>query len=147
MTVTRKPMSEVPLILCVDDQQANLEIRVLLLRQFGCEVLTANDHASALQILAVNPVDLMFVDFHLAPGTTGEEIADDIRLLRPEVRLVMLTGDPRVPETVQRKFDAVLIKGTCNPGDLWQIIQGMVPQKKLLPRRASLPYVAPRKAG
>lgn len=140
-------MNEVPLILCVDDQPASLEIRVLLLRQFGCEVLTANDHASALQVLANNPVDLMFVDSHFAPGRTGEEIADDIRVLRPEVRLVMLTGDPNVPDSGQEKFDAVLIKRTCNPGDLWQAIQGLLPQKKLRPRRAPLPYVTPRKAG
>ena len=86
-----------PRVLCVDDQETNLTIRTLLLQRFGCDTIAVADHHSALKALTEDQVDLMLIDYHLAGNTTGEEIARDVRALRPEIPLVMLTGTPGFP--------------------------------------------------
>jgi hypothetical protein len=41
--------------------------------------------------------------------------------------LIMLTGDPAIPETAKASVDAVLIKGASNPSDLLATIQKLLP--------------------
>lgn len=103
-------MGKKPTILCVDDMEENLRIRVLLLQQFGCETLTVPDHTTAIRIAADVPIDLVLIDYHLANGETGEEVAQDVRVLKPHVPLVMLTGDVHLPDHARQCVDAVLTK-------------------------------------
>ena len=139
-------MSKKPAVLCFDDLEEPLLIRVLLLQQFGCETLTAHDHATALRIATDNPIDLVLIDYHLAHGETGEQVARDLRVLNPIVPLVMLTGDFNLPKTASECVDAVLTKGLSSPGDLFEIIQRLVPDAELRPRRAMLSPTPPPKS-
>ncbi len=63
-----------PRILCVDDQASNLQIRAMLLEQFGCSVVTACDHQGALRAITEGHLDLAIIDYHLAKGETGEQV-------------------------------------------------------------------------
>lgn len=125
-------------ILCVDDRLENLRIRTMLLEQFGCETISVQDHQSALRALSENDVDLLVIDYHLANGETGEEVARDVRVIRPDIPLVMLTGDSKLPESACDSVDAVLIKGVSNPGALLDIIQHLLPSAEIRPRRPML---------
>lgn len=135
-----------PRILCVDDQEQNLTIRAMLLQQFGCDTIAVADHHSALRALTENEVDLMLIDYHLAGSATGEEIARDVRALRPKIPLVMLTGDAKLPESAVECVDAVLVKGQSSPRDLFEIIQKLLPQAPLKPMRPMLIPDKPSKA-
>jgi CheY-like chemotaxis protein len=129
---------QVPSILCIDDQETNLQIRALLLRQFGCEVFTATDEATAFEELGKHEIDVALIDYHLARGVMGDDLAREIRSRWPQMRLIMLTGDAKLPDEARTTVDAVLIKGTSNPGDMWEAIQNLLPNKKLKPRRPML---------
>lgn len=131
-------MSKKPTILCVDDQAANLRVRTMLLEQFGCDTIAALDHGSALRAVRDNPVDLMVIDYHLAHGESGETVARDVRAMRPQLPLIMLTGDTHLPPSAEGTVDAVLIKGTSNPGALLDWIQKLLPASELKPRRPRL---------
>ena len=133
-----------PRILCIDDQPENVRIRAMLLEQFGCEVTTVADHQSTLQAVSSRPFDLLVIDYHLAHGETGEEIARDIRVIRPDLPLIMLTGDSKLPESACETVDAVLIKGVSNPRALLDLVEKLVPGAKLRPRRT--PIEPPAKA-
>jgi CheY-like chemotaxis protein len=124
-----------PKILCVDDQVENLRVRAMLLEQFGCEVVEAQDHQSALREVSEDSIDLIVIDYHLARGQTGEEIARDVRVMRPELPLIMLTGDSKLPDSAAECVDAVLIKGSSNPRALLELIEKLVPGAQLRPRR------------
>ena len=128
-------MGKKPTILCVDDMEEHLRIRVLLLQQFGCETLTAPDHTTAIRIAAENPIDLVLIDYHLANRETGEQVAQDVRVLKPHLPLVMLTGDVHLPDHACQCVDAVLTKGSSSPAELLDIIQRLVPDAQLRPRR------------
>lgn len=131
-------MGKKPKVLCVDDQPVNLKIRAMLLEQFGCEVVTAEDQHAALKVVTEAQIDLCFIDYHLANGATGEELARDVRMLRPTIPLVMLTGDVRIPGSAYAVVDAVLLKGASNPGDLLETIREFVPDASLRPQRSML---------
>lgn len=118
--------------------EVNLQVRVLLLQQFGCETLTAYDAVSATRIAADEPVDLVLIDYHLAKGETGEQVARDVRLLKPRLPLVMLTGDVHLPESACECVDAVLTKGLSSPRELFAIIQRLLPDAQLRPLRPML---------
>jgi|GEM_PF-6043717 len=131
-------MAKKPTILCVDDLEENLRIRLLLLQQFGCDTLTAHDHSTAIRAATDNSIDLVLIDYHLANGETGEQVALDIRVLKPIIPLVMLTGDVHLPDHAFECVDAVLTKGLSSPAELFEIIQRLVPDAELRPRRAML---------
>ncbi|MGE5112373.1 MAG: response regulator [Acidobacteriaceae bacterium] len=128
-------MASKPKVLCIDDQPENVRIRAMLLEQFGCEVTTVADHQGTLQAVSSHPFDLLVIDYHLAHGETGEEIARDIRVIRPELPLIMLTGDTKLPDSASESVDAVLIKGASDPRALLDLVEKLVPGAKLRPRR------------
>jgi CheY-like chemotaxis protein len=125
-----------PKILCVDDQVENLRVRAMFLEQFGCEVVQTQDHQSTLREVTEDGIDLIVIDYHLADGQTGEEVARDVRVLRPQLPLIMLSGDTKLPESASRIVDAVLIKGTSDPKALLELIEQLVPGTKLRSRHS-----------
>ena len=131
-------MPRKPTILCIDDHPDNLRIRIALLEQFGCNAIAVNDHQAALQVIAHQKVDLLIIDYHLANGRNGEEIARDVRVMRPEIPLIMLTGDVFLPRSARDCVDEVLIKGTSNPRALLDLVQKLIPDAAVRPRRAML---------
>lgn len=128
-------MSRKPKILCVDDKVDNLRIRAMLLEQFGYETVMASDHTSALRACTENNIDLAVIDYHLARGETGDVLAHDIRVMCPKLPLVMLTGDPQLPDSAAEIVDAVLVKGQCNPRALLDVIERLLPDAMSAPRR------------
>lgn len=131
-------MGAKPKILCVDDLAENLRIRCLLLEQFGCDTASAADRQSALHALETGDIDLLVIDYHLAQGETGEEVARDARAMQPNLRMIMLTGDAKIPESARDSVDEVLVKGQSGPTALLDAIEHLLPQFKLRPRRAML---------
>lgn len=131
-------MSRKPTVLCVDDQAPNLKIRTMLLEQFGCEAIGVEDQQTALRMISAREIDVMVIDYHLANGENGEELARDVRVLRPAVKLIMLTGDASLPDSACACVDAVLIKGVSNPGMLFDLIEELVPDAELRARRTML---------
>jgi len=133
-------MPRTPTVLCVDDRADNLLIRKLMLEQFGCKVVTANDASSCLSALNEHRIDLVLIDYHLAKDTNGEELARRIRMEVPALPLIMLTGDPKIPDSARESVDAVLIKGASNPRDLLDLIEDLIPDTTL---RARSPQILP----
>jgi len=124
-------MSGKPKILCVDDKVDNLRIRAMLLEQFGCETIIASDHTSALRAFTEGRIDLVVLDYHLARGQTGEELAHDLRVMCPKLPIIMLTGDVQLPPSAAQNVDAVLIKGMSSPRALLDLIDKLLPDAGL----------------
>lgn len=103
----------------------------MMLEQFGCIAVTATDHRSALQLTTETTVDLAVLDYHLARGETGEEIARDLRVMFPRLPLIMLTGDCKLPQSAVESVDAVFIKGISDPRALLDLIRVLLPEAGL----------------
>jgi len=71
-------LSDKALILCVDDEEVPLTLRLLVLEKAGYSVVTARSTAQALEIADSQHFDLVLTD-HLTPGSTGTELAERIK--------------------------------------------------------------------
>ena len=88
------------LILLVDDDSMACAVRKLVLESHGHKVLGVRDAESALGILRVKPVRLVIIDYFL-PGTNGIEVAAQMRQVKPEVPILLLSGSTDTPPGIE----------------------------------------------
>jgi len=96
-------------ILCIDDDDGVLSYHRALLERRGYEVLTAASARQGLQLAEVCPVAAVIVDYHM-PEMKGHEVAAEIKRLKPEVPIVMVSSDDQIPETALKVVDAFVPK-------------------------------------
>ena len=106
-------------ILCVDDEQTGLTVRRLLLSSAGYKVLTATRADAALRLFRCNHVDLVITD-HLLPDLTGAQLTSQMKQLKPEVPIVLLTGLVDPPPGFEQA-DLLLTKGMMPPEFLAEV--------------------------
>jgi len=79
-------------VLVVDDEATVRMLVTEILEELGYAAIEAVDAQSGLQILQSHArVDLLITDVGL-PGLNGRQLADAARLLRPELRVLFMTG-------------------------------------------------------
>jgi CheY-like chemotaxis protein len=83
-------------VLCVDDEAGALTLRELLLEKSGYTVLPARKAATALQIFKSHNVDLVISD-HLLPDLTGADLTREMKLAKPFVPMMLLSGVTEPP--------------------------------------------------
>lgn len=77
-------------VLCVDDEPANLQV----FRGYFAEtftVLTASSGEEALEILAQQPIAVLFVD-HRMPRISGVDLCEITRRTHPDIKRVLVTA-------------------------------------------------------
>ncbi len=97
-------------ILCVDDYEPALGGWCLYLQKAGFSVTTARTAQEGLQLFAVSPVDLVLLDYAM-PDSNGDDVALTMKRMKPDVRILMFSGVPQVPERARLHVDAFLQKG------------------------------------
>jgi CheY-like chemotaxis protein len=90
-------MADGPLILCIDDYVSAGIVRKAMLEMKGYRVLIAESGEQGFDIVQSQPVDLVISD-HYLQGKTGAQIARDMKLFRPELPIVLLSGAMECPE-------------------------------------------------
>ena len=98
------------LLLCVDDEINGLQLRKIILESSGYRVLIAASGPEGLRLFQENPVELVVLDF-LMPEMKGDEVADRMRQLKPQVPIVMLSAYYDLPPRVDLLVDARVVKG------------------------------------
>ena len=80
-------------ILVVDDEPLVRMVAVEILEELGHSVLEADDGPSALRVLTARPdIDLLITDVGLPNGMNGRQLADAVRVQRPELNVLFITG-------------------------------------------------------
>jgi DNA-binding response OmpR family regulator len=97
-------------ILCVDDYETSLGGWCLYLQSEGYLVTTAQTAQEGLQLFAVSPIDLVLLDYAL-PDSNGHDVAAMMKRIKPDVRILMFSGVPNLPENARLHVDAFLQKG------------------------------------
>jgi CheY-like chemotaxis protein len=100
-------------ILCIDDYAPGLEVRKAILEKWDYSVSTAATGEEGLAFLERNTVDAIIVDYSL-PGINGGVVVSTVKADWPDVRAIMLSGNPRVPYNVRDSADVFLRKGDPN---------------------------------
>ncbi|MDR3746800.1 MAG: response regulator [Acidobacteriota bacterium] len=103
------PTGKLPLILCIDDADIALRVKKLLLANAGYSVLTANSAEAGFELFKENTVDLVVSD-HFLSLKTGTEIAKEMKQLKPEVPILIVSAAVEKPEGLEFA-DGFLPKG------------------------------------
>ena len=114
-------MPSSPKILCVDDEPNVLVLRKVLLGSAGYEVLVAEEGVSGLRMFRESNFDAVVLDYKM-PGMLGDEVAQEMRRLRPAVPLLLVTAYIELPPRCAALFDSIIVKGE-SPLRLLQEIQ------------------------
>jgi CheY-like chemotaxis protein len=87
-----KPLPGRYTVLVVDDDPAMLEVLTRILRREHYDLLTADDGADALEkARTANNLALLVTDYDM-PGLTGNELADRVREMFPDVKILFQSG-------------------------------------------------------
>lgn len=81
-----------PLILCIDDDEIQLHLRKQILENDGFLVVNASNAPDAIQTLRETPVSLVLSD-HMLRGITGTQLAGELKKIKPEVPVVLYSGN------------------------------------------------------
>jgi two-component system cell cycle sensor histidine kinase/response regulator CckA len=96
-------------VLCIDDNQDVLECEKAFLESFGYTVLIAPSGGKGLELASIHSVDVVIVDYFM-PEMNGPEVAIEMRRLRPQAPIIMLSGAVDVPEEALQWVDAFIAK-------------------------------------
>jgi CheY-like chemotaxis protein len=87
-------------VLCADDEINELAARKMVFESAGFEVFTARNGAQALDIFRAEPVSAVVLDYFM-PGMNGLSVAREMKRLRPQVPIIVLSGFASLPgETI-----------------------------------------------
>jgi len=86
-----------------------LECERAFLESFGYTVLTAPSGGKGLELASIFSVDVVIVDY-LMPTMNGQEVAIELRRLRPQAPIIMLSGAADIPEQALKSVDAFIAK-------------------------------------
>ena len=103
-----------PLILCIDDADIALRVRKLLLASEGYDVLTANTAETGFELFKQHHIALVIAD-HFLSGKSGTEIAREMKQLKPEVPILIISAAAEEPDGLEFA-DGFIAK--CEPADV-----------------------------
>ena len=80
-------------VLVVDDEPLILDLTSAMLEDLGCEVLSADNGAEALNRLAQDPrIGLLMTDVQM-PGMSGYELVAKVRERWPDLGIIVMSGN------------------------------------------------------
>jgi CheY-like chemotaxis protein len=103
------PALQSAVLLCIDDNEDVLECEKSFLESFGYAVLTAASGGKGLELASKYSVDVVILDYFM-PEMNGQEVAIEMRRLKPLAPIILLTGAVDVPEQTLNLVDALIAK-------------------------------------
>jgi DNA-binding NtrC family response regulator len=114
-------------ILVVDDEDSIRNLAALVLENGGYRVLKAQHSDEALLLLDSfkEQVHLLLTDVKMDPFLTGCELAKCIRILRPDISVLYISGFPNNPMVQQEVMEAraAFLAKPFSPKDLLEKVR------------------------
>ncbi len=100
-----KPLVGTETILTADDEEAQREVTQRILTRNGYTVLVASSGAQAIELATshVGPIDLLLTDV-IMPAMQGPTVAKEVRKLRPDVRVLFMSGHAQTVLEAEAQF-------------------------------------------
>ena len=120
-------------ILWVDDEVDLLQPYIIYLNNKGYQVATATNGRDALDAVQTAAFDIIFLDENM-PGLTGLETLQELKRLRPEVPVVMITKNEEehiMEEAIGEKIADYLIK-PVNPSQILLCLKKHIHQQAIV---------------
>ncbi|MGP0019773.1 MAG: response regulator [Candidatus Sulfotelmatobacter sp.] len=96
-------------VLCIDDNQDVLDCERAFLETFGYTVLTARSGDKGIELASIYSIHVVVLDYFI-PKMNAQEVAMELRRLRPHAPIILLTEGQGVPEPALSLADALVAK-------------------------------------
>src|ERR1039457_6762665 len=103
------PALQSAVLLCIDDNEDLLECERSFLESFGYSVLTAESGGKGVELASKHSVDVVILDYFM-PEMNGQEVAIEMRRLKPQAPIIMLSGEVDIPEQALKWVDGFIAK-------------------------------------
>ncbi|WP_026953443.1 T9SS response regulator signal transducer PorX [Algoriphagus mannitolivorans] len=134
-------MSQKFTILWADDEIDLLKPHILFLEEKGYEITTVNSGVDAIEEVEGKNFDVIFLD-EMMPGMTGLETLQQIKQLKPQVPVVMITKSEEehiMDDAIGGKIADYLIK-PLNPSQIWLSVKKILQNKQLIDTKTTQNY-------
>lgn len=128
-------------ILWTDDEIEVLKPHLFFLREKGYEIDTCSNGNDTIDLVKQNIYDLIFLDEHM-PGLSGIETLRQIREIRPEIPVVMITKSEEedlMEAAIGSEIADYLIK-PVKPNQILLAIKKNLDQKRLVTAKTTVDY-------
>jgi len=128
-------------ILWVDDEIDLLKPHILFLEKKGYDITTVNNGTDAIEMCEENLYDIVFLDENM-PGMSGLETLEKIKVLRPNIPVVMITKSEEemiMEQAIGSKISDYLIK-PLNPNQILLSAKKILENKRLVTEKTNLGY-------
>jgi CheY-like chemotaxis protein len=128
-------------ILWADDEIDLLKPHIIFLEQKGYEITTVNSGLDAIEKAEEANFDVIFLD-EMMPGMTGLETLQQIKILKPQTPVVMITKSEEehiMDDAIGGKIADYLIK-PINPNQILLSVKKILQNKQLISEKTNLSY-------
>ena len=123
-------MAKPRVILWIDDDVLALEARKELLECSGYSALTAASGQEGLGVFAWHLIDAVILDYQM-PEMTGDRVASEMKRIKPDIPILMLSAYNELPGSVLTHVDEFLCKSDSWPKIL-SVLDGLFPKRRSL---------------
>jgi len=103
--------SRIVTVFYVDDNDRSRRLLSTILAEHGFEMITAADPAEALRRCGKISFDLALLDYEM-PALTGSQLAQQMKLVAPDIPVVLISGLSIIPAQDLKFVDAHFGYGT-----------------------------------
>ncbi len=128
-------------ILWADDEIDLLKPHILFLEQRGYEICTVNSGVDAIDAVGEENFDVIFLD-EMMPGMTGLETLQQIKMLKPQIPVVMITKSEEehiMEDAIGGQIADYLIK-PINPNQILLSVKKILQNKQFFSEKTNLSY-------
>ncbi|MGB8582106.1 MAG: sigma-54 dependent transcriptional regulator [Candidatus Sulfotelmatobacter sp.] len=127
-------------ILVVDDEEVMCESMAAWLREDGYRVDTAPNGQKALDLAKSTDYVICFIDLKMPGGMDGIETMMEVRRIRPEASVIIITAYATVDTAIQAMKEGAqeYIVKPCNPQEISMLVSRIMKFKKLQSENAIL---------
>lgn len=111
-------------LLCIDDELTGLEIRKIFLESQGYIVLIAAQGMDGIDMFKHETVDAVVLDYYM-PGMNGAAVSQELKRLRPDVPIILLSAFGVDSSDATVRVDAYVMKGE-NPKVLLETLDDLL---------------------
>lgn len=97
-------------ILCIDDDLTGLRVRKLLLESVGFNVNIATSGREGIELFKQHDFDAVVLDYYM-PGMDGGAVAIELKRLRRDTPIIMLSAYVALPDEVLEHVELFVQKG------------------------------------
>jgi DNA-binding NtrC family response regulator len=112
-------------VLCVDDEDLQLEARKLLFEDEGFHFIGARKSAEALELFRSREIHAVVLDYWMS-GKNGLVLAEEMKRERPDTPIIMLSGFVSLPGEGVGVVDTWLQKSRVRPDVLVEKVKSLI---------------------